>query len=263
VRADRVWEIAKKDMASVRKHKYVLYSLIGIPLIFVIIIPLTSIYPVMNAEVSSAAKLPAFAAAVAAGMSYKQAMVLGLVNMVVLMFMIIPDFIPSVIASYTFVGEKVNRQLEPLLATPTSDSELLIGKGLGAFVPAMVVTLVSFMGLMLLVDLLTFPLFGYLLLPNLLSVAVLFIYCPLLALLSVSLCIFISSKVTDVRAAMQLSSIVIFPIIAFYLLFLSGVISLDWSTLAVFALVLALATAGLFYLSKATFRREEILTKWK
>jgi ABC-2 type transport system permease protein len=260
VRADRVWEIAKKDMASVRKHKYVLYSLIGIPLIFVLIIPLTSIYPVMNAEVPSAGKLPPFAPA---GMPYKQAMVLGLVNMAVLMFMIIPDFVPSVIASYTFVGEKVNRQLEPLLATPTSDSELLVGKGMGAFVPVMVVTFASFIGLMVVVDLLTFPLFGYLLLPNVLSVVVLFVYCPLMALLSVSFCIFISSKVTDVRAAMQLSSIVIFPVLAFYFLFLSGVISLDWSTLAVFALVLALASAGLFYLSKTTFRREEILTKWK
>jgi ABC-type Na+ efflux pump permease subunit len=260
VRADRVWEIAKKDMASVRKHKYVLYSLIGVPLIFVILIPLTSIYPVLSAEVPPASELPSFAPA---GMPYKQAMVLGLVNMAVLMFMIIPDFIPSVIASYTFVGEKVNRQLEPLLATPTSDSELLIGKGLGAFIPAMVVTLVSFVGLMVLVDLLTFQLFGYFLLPNLLSMFVLFVYCPLLALLSVSFCVFVSSRVTDIRAAMQLSSIVVFPVIAFYILFLSGVLSLEWPMLIAFALVLALASAGLFYLSKATFRREEILTKWK
>jgi len=233
-------------MASVRKRKYVLYGLIGVPFIFAIIVPLTSIYPVMSAEVQQ-----------------KQTTVLSIVNLTLLMFMMIPDFIPSVIASYTFVGEKVNRQLEPLLATPTSDSELLVGKGLGAFVPAMAVTFASFVGLMLVVDLLTFPLFGYLLLPNLLSVVVLFVYCPLIALLSVSFCIFVSSKVTDVRAAMQLSSIVIFPIMAFYFLFLSGVISLEWPTLTVFALVLALASVGLFYLSKATFRREEILTKWK
>ena len=247
-------------MASVRKRKYVLYGLIGMPLIFAVIVPLTSIYPVMSAEVPSTGQLPSFAPA---GMPYKQALVLGLVNMTLLMFMILPDFIPSVIASYTFVGEKVNRQLEPLLATPTSDSELLVGKGLGAFVPAMAVTFVSFVGLMLVVDLLTFPLFGYLLLPNLLSVVVLFVYCPLIALLSVSFCIFVSSKVTDVRAAMQLSSIVIFPILAFYFLFLGGVISLEWPTLTIFALVLVLASVGLFYLSKATFRREEILTKWK
>ncbi len=260
MRADRVWEIAKKDMTSVRKHKYVLYSLIGVPLIFAIFLPLTSIYPVMGAEVPSTGGLPPFAPA---GMPYKQAMISGLVNMTVLMFMLLPALIPSVIASYTFVGEKVNRQLEPLLATPTSDSELLIGKGLGAFVPAMVVTLVSFVGLIVLVDLLTFQLFGYLLLPNLLSMFVLFVYCPLVALLSVSFCVFISSRVTDVRAAMQLSSIVIFPVLAFYILFLSGILSLEWPTLAVFALVLGLASMGLFYLSKATFRREEILTKWK
>ena len=260
MRLNRVWEIAKKDMASVRKYKYVLYGLIGMPLIFAIFIPLISIYPAVIMEEPAENELPPFAAP---GMVPRQAVVMGLVNMAVLMFMFLPASIPSVIASYTFVGEKVNRQLEPLLATPTSDSELLIGKGLGAFVPAMAVTLASFTGLVLIVNLLTFQLFGYLLLPNLFSAVVLFVYCPLISLLSVSWSVFISSKVTDVRAAMQLSVVGIVPVMAFYFLFMGGVISLEWPTLTVFALMLALASAGLFFLSKVTFRREEILTKWK
>ena len=260
MRADRVWEIAKKDMASVIKHKYVLYGLVGVPLILAVLMPLTMIYPVIGAEAPQSGELPSFAPQ---NMPYKQAIISGMANMVMVMFMLLPAIIPSVIASYTFVGEKVNRQLEPLLATPTSDSELLVGKGLAAFLPAMLVTIISFLGLTVLVDLLTFPLFGYLLLPNLLSVVVLFVYCPLVALLSVSFCVLISSKVTDVRAAMQLSSIAILPVMAFYFLFLSGVVSLDWPAMAAFAFALALAGVGLFFLSKATFRREEILTKWK
>ncbi|MDI6883939.1 MAG: ABC transporter permease subunit [Hadesarchaea archaeon] len=260
MRLNRVWEIAKKDMASVRRHKYVLYGLVGIPLIFAIFIPLTSIYPTMTMEEPAENELPPFATP---GMVPKQAVVMGLVNTAVLMFMFLPALIPSVIASYTFIGEKVNRQLEPLLATPTSDSELLVGKGLGAFVPAMAVTIASFTSLILVVDLLTFQLFGYLLLPNLLSAIVLFVYCPLVSLLSISWCVFISSKVTDVRAAMQLGVAPIIPVFAFYILFLRGILSLGWLTLTAFALVLALASAGLFFLSKVTFQREEILTKWK
>jgi len=76
--------------------------------------------------------------------------------------------------------------LEPLLATPTSDFELLIGKGLGAFVPAMAATFASFAGLVAVVDLLTFQLFGYLLRPNLLSAVVLLVYAPLVCILSIS-----------------------------------------------------------------------------
>jgi ABC-type Na+ efflux pump permease subunit len=259
VRLDRVWEIAKKDMASIKKRKYVLYGLIGIPLIFAVFVPISTIYPIINSE-GPFVQLPPFAQP---GLPPKQAMVSGLVNLTVLMFMFLPAIIPATIASYTFVGEKLNRQLEPLLATPTSDLELLIGKGLGAFVPAMAATVASFLGLVMVVDILTFPLFGYLLLPNLISAVVMLVYAPLVCLLSVSWCIFISSKVSDVRASMQLGVIGIGPVLAFYFLFVGGIVSLEWRALVAFGLMLALASVGLFSLSRATFQREEILTKWK
>jgi len=134
---------------------------------------------------------------------------------------------------------------------------------MGAFLPAIGVTFASFAGMIVVVDVLTFPLFGYLLLPNLLSLVVLFIYCPLVAMLAVSVSVFVSSKVNDVRAATQLSGVSIVPVLAFYFLFLGGLLSLNWFDLLAFALALIVADLALFYLSKATFKREEILTKWK
>jgi len=82
-------------------------------------------------------------------------------------------------------------------------------------------------------------------------------------LLSVSWSIFISSKVSDVRAAMQLGIVGIAPVLAFYFLFMGGIISLEWRALLAFGLALASTSAALFALSKATFQREEILTKWR
>src|SRR5439155_25606448 len=58
-------------------------------------------------------------------------------------FFLLPVFIPSVIASYAIVGEKRDRTLEPLLATPIRTSQLLVGKSLSALVPAAVLTLAS------------------------------------------------------------------------------------------------------------------------
>jgi hypothetical protein len=75
--------------------------------------------------------------------------------------------------------------------------------------------------------------------------------------------VFISSKVNDVRAATQLSGVSVLPVLGFYFLFLGGLLKLDWVELALFAALLVLIDAGLFYLSKMTFQREEILTKWK
>ena len=44
------------------------------------------------------------------------------------MFMIIPVAIPVTIAAYSIVGEKTTHSLEPLLATPITTSELLVGQ---------------------------------------------------------------------------------------------------------------------------------------
>jgi hypothetical protein len=62
---------------------------------------------------------------------------------------------------------------------------------------------------------------------------------------------------------MQLGVVGAVPVLAFFFLFTGGIVSLEWVTLVVFGLVLALASTGLFFLSKATFKREEILTRWK
>lgn len=260
MRLERVWEVARKDMESARKHRYVLYGFIGLPLIFALLIPLTTLYPAMRGEAPPENELPPFAPP---GMEPKQALVAGLVDTTILMFMFLPSFIPSVIASYTFVGEKVNRQLEPLLATPLTDLELLVGKALGAFLPSLLVTWASFLFFVLVVDILTFPLFGYFLLPNLLSVVVLLVYCPLVSLLSISWSVLISSKVSDVRASMQLGGVAILPVLVFYLLCLGGILPLGKHALAGFGVLLALTAFGLFLLGKRTFGREEILTRWK
>jgi excisionase family DNA binding protein len=65
------------------------------------------------------------------------------------------------------------------------------------------------------------------------------------------------------KAPMQIGSLSILPFLAFYLMFLSGILSLDIVPLVTFAGVLGAASAALYLLSRATFRREEILTRWK
>ena len=55
-----------------------------------------------------------------------------LVNEFLLLFLLIPLAVPVTIASYSIVGEKTTRALEPLLATPASTAEIILGKGLAA-----------------------------------------------------------------------------------------------------------------------------------
>ena len=50
--------------------------------------------------------------------------------------LLIPATGAMAFAGYSLIGEKQGRTLEPLLATPITTPELLIGKGLGALLPS-------------------------------------------------------------------------------------------------------------------------------
>ena len=66
----------------------------------------------------------------------------------------------SVLGSDSFAGEKERKTIEALLATPISDSELLLGKILVSFIPAMLVTFMSFGVYALVVDVITIGVFN-------------------------------------------------------------------------------------------------------
>jgi ABC-2 type transport system permease protein len=179
-------------------------------------------------------------------------------------YLILAGYLPSTIASYSLVGEKVEKSLEPLLATPTTDSEILLGKGIAAFVPTVASILAGSAIFMTLMDFVTRGKLGYYFFPNWNAVIVLFIMVPLAALLSVEWNVFISSRVSDVRIAQQFGVLVMIPLLGIYV---SGEVNLIdlgvTNNLLYISAVLIAADVILFILARATFRREEILTKWK
>lgn len=183
-------------------------------------------------------------------------------NMILMIFIIVPAALPTIIATYSIVGEKNNRSLEPLLATPTTDGELLAGKIFSAFVPSMGSTLLAFSFGVVLLDILLLPKVGYPLLPNLTWLFSILFLAPTTCLMSVLACVLVSSKVTDVRAAQQLGGFVVMPVIVLMLGVLSGFIFLSPLMILVFTGLYGLLDIGLFYFVRAVFNREKILTTW-
>ena len=61
--------------------------------------------------------------------------------------------LPAGIASYSIVGEKIQKSLEPLLATPMTDGEILLGKSIASFVPPIAAIWASSVVFMVLMDL--------------------------------------------------------------------------------------------------------------
>ena len=183
-------------------------------------------------------------------------------NMVLMIFIIVPATLPTIIATYSIVGEKNNRSLEPLLATPTTDGELLAGKIFSAFIPSMGSTLLAFTLGVVLLDVVLIPKVGYPLLPNLTWILSILLLAPTACLMSVLACVLVSSKVSDVRAAQQLGGFIVMPVVVLMLGVLSGFIFLSPLMIFIFAGLYGCIDLGLVLFCKSNFQRETILTKW-
>lgn len=184
-------------------------------------------------------------------------------NVLLILLIMIPVTIPTVTASYSFVGEKVNRSLEPLLATPTTDLELLVGKSGSIFAVSMGATWLSFALAVVLVDVLTEPALGYYPLPNVYWIIGIVLLAPGMCLMSILANVIISSRVNDVRVSQQIGGVLILPVLLFFFFSLAGILSTAILPMLLFTLIILLADCLIVLLSLRIFNREEILVNWK
>jgi ABC-type Na+ efflux pump permease subunit len=238
------WTVTMKDFSVFKRKKYIIYSLIAMPLILGILLPGTLLLTVPSSQIPVG-------------------VLTALLSAEGSIFIMMAGILPTVIASYSFIGEKVEKSLEPLLATPTTDGELLLGKSLSAFIPSMAATYLGSVIFMALVDVLTYGYIGYILFPNLNMAVILGLVAPLACILSVEFNVIISSRVNDVRAAQQLGSLIILPLVGIFILGETNPTDISVIPMLIVAAVLIVADIALFFVSKAIFQREEILTKWK
>lgn len=178
------------------------------------------------------------------------------------MFLLLPMMLPSIIAAYSIVGEKSNRTLEPLLATPISSSQLMAGKMLAALLPSLAITWACGALFILAARLATSSrVFGLIVSPGWLMV---FVLCaPLLALIAVAAMVVISSRVNDPRTAQQYSAWLVVPFLAVFFGQLFGVVMLGPLVALLAALVLAAIAALAVWGATRLFQREVILTRWR
>ena len=108
--------IIEKEWAEVFKNRMVLFTMIFLPLIFVLL-PLVTLYFTgqgMEDAAGSVADVPQqFLSVCGEGMSANECMQIYVVNQFLLMFMMLPVIIPVTIAAYSIVGEKTTHSLEP------------------------------------------------------------------------------------------------------------------------------------------------------
>ena len=240
------WIIAAKDLNAIRHRKTIIYTIVITPLALSLLFSYIVQYAVSSAAPGTTLSDYAF-----------------LLYAFEFWFAIIAAIIPSPIASYSIVGEKVEKSLEPLLATPVTDGEILLGKSLAAFIPTILASYAGAAIYMASVDRTLYSVVGYLYYPNSEMIVILLLLAPITCLLSIELNVIISSRVTDVRSASQLGGVVFAPFMGLYIAGEIDVITLDTNSLLVISAILAAFAICLFFVSTRTFKREQILTKWK
>ena len=242
------WSVASKDFETFKRRKGIIYATIAFPL------GIALGFPGIVAAIAYA--YPSTTSATTASIS-------PFLNAFSFWFVIGAASLPSGIASYSVAGEKIQKSLEPLLATPMTDSEILLGKSIACFVPPMVSIWVSSVIYMASMDALTRSWLGYYYYPNWNFAAVLLLLAPLASILTIELTVILSARASDVRSVQQFTGVLFFPFIVIYVMTEINVIQLNLANLIILSGMFLVADILLFYLSTATFKREEILTKWK
>ena len=260
---NKIQTIIDKEWAEVFKNRVVLFTVLFMPLFFTAL-PLVVMYAMRtNPGNSDMMDMPPQFTRLCGNLTGAACTQYFTVNQFMLLFMMMPLAIPVAISAYSIVGEKMTRCLEPLLATPITTIELLVGKGLAAAIPAIGATWAGFaifaIGARFLV--VSPAVFARLLDPMWLIAVI--VVGPLMAVAAVAMSIIVSSRVSDPRTAEQVSMVVIVPLLGVFFGQMAGLFLLNTNFILVAAAVLTLVDAGLVYLSVGLFQRETILTKWK
>ncbi len=263
--------LARRDLLVVLRSKGILIPMIVLPVIMMVLLPggIALFAPAIadapgadaDFEMMLQAMPPEHQARYAA-MSLDQVMVeLLVLHFFAPMFLIIPLMVASTIAANSFAGEKERKTLEALIYTPTTDTELLVGKLLTAWIPALAVTLVSFVLYGVVVNAAAWPTMGRVFFPNLMWMVLVIWVAPPAAGLGLSAMILVSAKTNSFQEAYQIGSVVVLPVVLLLLGQVSGVMYLSIGVLVIVGLVFWLFDAAILWYSARIFHRDEMIAR--
>jgi len=231
--------VAKTDLKMAMKVNYVKYGLVAT----------VAIGPIM---ILATVGLIAFTATGADEIQLIMQMMAPMLSPMLGLIAIIPA---SLIAANALVGEREQNTLEPLLATPLTDRELLTGKVLSSFIPSMALLLgsivVSALGS---ASLLMMAGWEPYMLPDLQGLFLLLTAGPLMILAMNSIMILISGRVSRVYEAYQVSgaSVMVFMIpMLLPLMTMGGDGSIDPASVLFSNIITILIAAVLFVITWA------------
>jgi ABC-type transport system involved in multi-copper enzyme maturation permease subunit len=233
--ARRVRAIFRKELREYRRNRQIVVSMAVLPLLF-------SVYPFIQIFALPASESGA------------------LLNKEPLIYMLaLPAIVPATVAAYAVAGERAQSTLEPVLTTPISREEFLLGKALAALVPTLAVSYGVFGVFVAAIGFFAQPSVASAVLrgPELLAQL---LFTPLVAALSIWVGIYISARSSDVRVATQLSVLASFPSVAVTTLIAVGGLHVTLGLALGLAAALLVGDGLGWRIISATLDRERLVT---
>jgi ABC-2 type transport system permease protein len=238
ISAARIGAVVRKELTEFRRSPLIVGTMAVLPIIFLIVPTVTILTQGTSEPASSLQKVVGFA---------------------LLYLLLVPVVLPSTIAAYSVVGERDQGTLEPLLSTPISREELLIGKAAAALIPAIGVAYLILGIFLAIVQVAAHPVVAAAVWhsPELLG-EVFFI--PLLGGWAIWVGLAISSKVSEVRTAQQLGILASFPPIVLIALVSFALVSPSLRLALSLGGALLVIDCGAYLLVSRLFDRERLIT---
>ncbi|MDZ4701419.1 MAG: ABC transporter permease subunit [Rhodothermales bacterium] len=265
-----VFALVRRDLKIVSQSRGVLLPMLVVPVLSLVLLPVLAVVApsLGDSEQATVLALSRIVDWMSVGLQDQLAgytdlqkwVVLVLVYFLAPLYLIVPLMVASVVAADSFAGEKERKTLEALLYTPTTDAELFFGKVLAAWLPAMAVSLGSFLLYATVANWVAWPVLNRLLFPNAIWLILVFWVAPAVAAMGLSVTVLISSRVQSFQEAFQLGGFVVLPIVVLLVGQVSGVMYFSKGMVALLGLGFWLIDAALLVIGARIFRRENLLT---
>lgn len=259
---NQILAIVKKDIRGITSNHRMFTALLAVPIVLTVLMPTLYILIMRFAPTESPDFQKLLAMLPLAEQNedtFKNMLRLLLNYMLPTFFMLIPIMAASVMAACSFVGEKEKRTLETLLYSPLSLKQIFRAKVLASFLLSMLVSAISFVVMLIVLEVETCLFAGFFLLPDAKWLLILLLVSPAVSLIAITLIVKASAKAQSVEDAQQGAVFLIFPIIMLLIGQFSGVLLVSAWLLLVLGIVCAILAVLLLRQSMSRFRYETLL----
>ena len=177
------------------------------------------------------------------------------------LFLIMPLIFSSVVGADSFVGERERKTLEALLYSPTTDVELFLGKVLASVLPAILLSWLTYLVYIIMVNVGSYDLFGRIWFPLPTWWPMMFWLTPAFAVLGISATVMISARVKTFMEAYQLSASLVVLVLALVIGQVTGVLILGVGTVLLIGSLIWIVDAILIYISVRNFKRSRLIAQ--